>query len=300
MYLSMLTVATAQAACDPMTIPELHEELAAAEAAFVAADEVTFFGAAARAVDGIPCLASPLEAPDAIRFHAVRAMVHSVSGQPDAALVAFRAVLELDPSWQMPDALVPAGHPLRSQVEQARSLVPPSSMQLPPPAEGWLVVDGKRTAAAPSDRPFLVQWLEGDVPRLSQLVITPPAVWGWPVAPAESQAELTPAPDPQPLVELPPIDHRAHRAATGWVLLGGGVGTAAAGAALYGATLSAWTRGSVGLVGADQSSYWTELAPRYYAGAGLLGAGAVVAATGLVVELRGRRGDAQERIEPRR
>lgn len=129
---------------------------------FAAMDGERFSSARARASAALPCLGEPVTPPEAAAFHGLMAL-DSFLRQDDAGAVnAFRAALAADPAWLLPPDTVPEAHPIRVQLQVARTLAASPPRALPDLAPDTITVDGAPATAAPTDRPAILQRLAAD------------------------------------------------------------------------------------------------------------------------------------------
>lgn len=125
--------------------------------AFIALDLSTFQEAVAAQRQTLSCMEDPLTPVHCVEIHRMRAIDAFVSDDLPAATMSFQALVATRPGYTLPSDIVPEGHPLQDVFKQAREYQDDSVLDLAPPAEGWLTVDGKRTLVAPSGRPWVFQ-----------------------------------------------------------------------------------------------------------------------------------------------
>lgn len=169
---TLLLVAVASAATstceEPVSTSQLHRVVEVARTAWVVMDRGSFEAATAERRDALPCLAEPVEPELAIELHLHEALAWSLERRSDLSQGAFRAILALQPSWELPLELAPERHRLREDFEEARTgTQAPTRRPFAPPGDGSLLVDGVPAEDVPVDRPFVVQMLdrEGAVVR---------------------------------------------------------------------------------------------------------------------------------------
>lgn len=204
--IALLLTARAQG-CDSRS---LADAVGAAEAAFTDMDERAFRQASDRADAAVPCQSEALSPVGVAGLHRVHALRAFLAQDHARATLEFRAVRGSQPGYGLPEAIAPAGHPLRADFDASAEYAEGAPFPLPPPADGWLQVDGRRAVEAPSGRPYVLQWFADDG------------------AVAGSSWVDVGAPVPEYPRAAAPV--RRHGA-----LLGAGVGVAALGAVSYGA-----------------------------------------------------------------
>lgn len=264
----MLSVHAQQPCAKPTTLLDLEREVRRADYALAAGSDRQLTAAAAAAEQALECLSEVATTADAAAYHRVEALTATQQGDEAGAAASLRSVLAIDPDWTPPPELREAFH-------EARTTPAVAIFDLKPPAEGYLVVDGQRTSAAPSRRPYLLQHVSsaGRV-RMTAYIDVGERVPRYPVAEPIAVAE-----------PLAPAPRRRTDSAAIPLVIAGGAGMVA-GIALYGDAHRAAREHYPGLVSADQATYWREtLAPRYYAGITLFGLGLASAGGGAVILL---------------
>lgn len=212
--MALTSVARGQA-CDAPTTPiDLAGAANAVEAAWTELDQERMATADGELVAAVGCISSALTPLDASRFFRVHGYALFVAGQEEAALAAFRAARAIQPHYALPSTLAGPTHPMRVLWDEAEHLpIDSPPIPLPPPSEGWLVVDGKTTDVAPTNRDYLFQ-------RLSATGA---------VAATSIQRMGT-----VPTYEQPHVDSGGRPKSKGWLVRGlvtGGVGAVMIGAA---------------------------------------------------------------------
>jgi hypothetical protein len=150
-------VSDAETACDSTA---LAAAIGRAETAFTAMDSTGFDGAMVDARASFDCQTDPLTPILCADYHRVLGLDAFLRDDGPDAVLAFHAALNTTPGYDLPTTIAPAGHPLRTQFEQAKLVAPGGTFDLAPPQEGWLSVDGQRTETAPAGRPFVLQRLD--------------------------------------------------------------------------------------------------------------------------------------------
>jgi hypothetical protein len=269
--------ALASAACPAtVTTAELGARVQAAERSWAQADAVSFHRDIAVVRDSVPCVGQVLTPADVVAIHEAEALDHFLQTDEARTRLDFAALHATDPTWTLPAALVPQQHPLRTWLAEAAAHTD-TLAPLPPAASGTLLVDGRPGAHAPTNRPYVLQWTEGDAVRLTVHVDAgdaPPAPW------TTSRVAETPLAADEP-----------RRTIAGPALLAGGAGAGLGGLALYIGVRQAAATEYPTLVDADQAAYWQEdLRPRWMASVALMAGGGLALAAGSAVTLTAHQG----------
>lgn len=273
MIFLFVSAALAAPCASPSTTTDLAEALTAADTAFVSMDLPGFERARDRAEQHLLCLAEPLFPADAAAFHRLQALASFVGEDAAGAEAAFRASTAVQPGFVLPQRLAPDGHPLREAYEAARALPASELSPLVQPDGRVLYVDGSRADQRPSERPYVLQALEGSgaVAHTAWLPPTAP-VPDWATAPTPS------APIPAPVPRA-----RTARTPRTPLLVVSGVAVAGAGG-LYGlawASRASWADEATPLENLDGLRARTNTAT--VAAGALAGAGIGLGGVALVV-----------------
>lgn len=258
-----LAAAAFAAECDATA---LQDAIRDAEGAFASMDATGFDAAIRDARAAVACATEPLTPVQCAGFHRIMALEAFLDRKEDAAVLDFVAVRATQPGYKLPESIAPEGHPLRQLFDQSAEFASSATFPLPPPDGGWLNVDGARADAAPSSRPFVLQYFDPKgTPQLTGYVPVSGALPAYPTRAAPA-AKPSGKGGPGPLT---------------WV----GLGAAAVGAGLYGgafATHGAYDR-AVGDGDADRirSLHGTTNALTL-SGLGLLGGGATLVVVGVL------------------
>jgi len=217
-FAALSSTAAASGCEDVVSGEEVERILEVASTAWVVMDRASFEAATSERRAVLPCLEDMVSPDLAIQLHMHEALARSLERRSDLSQGAFRAILALQPGWELPAAMAPEGHRLRSDFRQAREQAPDGERRpFAPPGDGALMVDGQPARDVPVDRPFVVQMLDrrGDVVRTHYF--TPGseqpgeqdglAWWVYEGEPPAAELGVDPA-----------------RARTGRLLLGGGAG----------------------------------------------------------------------------
>ena len=154
----LLLVALAFAECPGLVSTyQLNSTLDTAHYAYLTMDPDGFQASMEQAYGAIPCLSETLSDTLVASFYLQVALDHFLVGDESGVVQAFRSLLDIEPSYQLPDNLAPPRHALRTLFSQARMAPPSPTTPLPAPNRGWLAVDGEASSVAPTDRPYLLQ-----------------------------------------------------------------------------------------------------------------------------------------------
>jgi len=127
----------------------------ALERAYLALHEDEFAREHLAMMEALGCAAVPLSEVQVVAIHEAKALAAFVDGELAASRKSWAAVRQLDPDFEPDPALMPPGHPLRAQFEEA---VPDDErVELErSPAGGWRV-DSEPVSNVPKNRAFLLQ-----------------------------------------------------------------------------------------------------------------------------------------------
>lgn len=153
-----LIITIAHAAC-PATPAELQATLNTAQSALEHLDQEAFLANTTLALAEASCLSAPTTPLQSAFLHRMIGIRAFVDGREAEAIQAFAAAYQLDPSYNFPESLLPAGHPIRALYANAASLSP-SLSPVPPPVSGQLAFDGTISLLRPSSQPTLSQWVQ--------------------------------------------------------------------------------------------------------------------------------------------
>jgi hypothetical protein len=218
--------------CQDTTAARLSSLAGEAVVAFATHDRQAFEDAADAAARALPCVDEVVHPPQAAEFHRLVALRAWYAGDRQAAELAFRASLALEPDFSLPRSLAPQDGGLRMAWDRAREAHRSRSMAVEAPAGARVWIDGRVASERPMDLPSLVQlgtppdhvgWTGylgpgGAVPgqrggsSLSMVpfsfirsaeVASDEARWGLPER-AVAERDPEPAPQPEPLPEPEP------------------------------------------------------------------------------------------------
>ncbi len=146
------------------------DALAAGEVAAGALDVEALAMAISEANTTFPCLDEPLSTPDVARWYRLRGIERFVASDAPSVTRWFVASRSLEPSYPLDPAL---GSALGDAWAAAGVSSDPWTRPLPPPAAGWLQVDGRRSESAPAKRPFVLQRFDGDGAVVANALLLP-------------------------------------------------------------------------------------------------------------------------------
>ena len=153
--------APASAACPvPVPVRELSQTVSLGDAAYTAMDEEAFQAAEAQAARMLPCVGEEITSSNAASYHRLQALSAFLVRDHARTVASFRAVLAAAPGYVLPEDLAPPNHPMRVDFEVAQGAVDAPPRPLPRAREGWVKVDGRSEASAPTDRPWVFQHLD--------------------------------------------------------------------------------------------------------------------------------------------
>lgn len=275
----------ARAACDTISMMRSVE---AADRAFSAMDAEAFSTAVVEVDATLECATDAVSPTHVVAVHRTHALAAFFAGDDAEAVSSFRAALATMPGFQLSSEIAPIGHPLRERFEEARLFADEGTVELAPPAEGWITIDGRRSTLAPAGRPFVFQQFLGDgtiaatvyvavgrpVPTYPTKPADPPISIPQPV-PAPVAAAPARLPDPVPVA--PPPQRKGPKTAP--LVLGISLDLVAAG--LYGGAFLARDRyDEAVLTGTEDRIKTTHLATNTLVGGSI---GAAILGTSLVL-----------------
>lgn len=127
------------------------------EGAFSAMDLPGLTEAREQALAVLPCLTEDVTLNQAAAFHRLMALAAFTAGDQEQVLGEFHAARRLEPGYQMPETVAPAGHPLMNLYEASLSTAEGELDPIIPPEGGWATADGVRGAARATGISSLVQ-----------------------------------------------------------------------------------------------------------------------------------------------
>ena len=143
--------------CVDTSASQLSSLAGEAVMAFATHDRDAFESAADRAAQALPCVGDLVLPPQAAEFHRLVALRAWYAGDRQAAELAFRASLALEPSYRLSSTIAPAGGGLRIAWDRAREASRSRTMAVEAPegARSW--VDGRVSTQRPMDLPSVIQ-----------------------------------------------------------------------------------------------------------------------------------------------
>jgi hypothetical protein len=142
---------------EKVTVEALNIQLAATESAFAAMDADAFQNIRDDAVSAFECLNQALTVDDSARIHRMVALDAFTRRDADSARTALRSVRVLQPGYDLPASIAPAGHPLRTLFDEAGDLGGGATESMAPPLSTKLSIDGTPGLLRPQSRPAVVQ-----------------------------------------------------------------------------------------------------------------------------------------------
>jgi len=136
-----------------LTREDIDEQITLAETAY-ADIEVEAFRDRMNELNGLllPCIGDLLPGPAAARTHRLLSLQQLELGNDEAAAASWSAVPRLDPDLPLPEAWLPADHPLRSVAPDTGR-----TRRAPEPRSGHLAFDGVTSRDRPKDAPTIAQ-----------------------------------------------------------------------------------------------------------------------------------------------
>jgi hypothetical protein len=157
----VFTIAEARAEC---TVEAIHLAVKNGEQAFAERNMESLLGAKHSAMTMLDCLDAPVGPMDAAAYHRLMALAAFATNR-DLARLEFNAARRLEPGYNIPPEVAPAGHPLVLFYNES-AMVDPGNLQVVyPPSNTYVVVDGVRGAQRAQRVPVIVQLVsdEGQV-----------------------------------------------------------------------------------------------------------------------------------------
>lgn len=158
---SLALLSTSAGACTgTVELAALTTALQQAEEALSVLDIAGFKAAATQADDLLACVGEPVPRHVAAQLHRMVGLRAFGERDPSAS-GAFAAARQIEPAYSFPRSLVPKGSP----VFDAWSAIPLDAITttpIPPPAEGWIELDGRSGAARADTLPAVFQRFDGD------------------------------------------------------------------------------------------------------------------------------------------
>src|SRR5688572_8743472 len=190
---------TALAADCPASVStaELGAALDGAEQAFAALAPDWFADHLDEASLLLPCVDALVAPSLAARWHGLVGLRLFTAGRTTDARASFAAATAADAAWTLSERVVSSAHDVRTLM--ASPGVGADVEVLAPPASGVLFVDGRDGGLRPTERPAVVQWIDGPEVGFTAAVWPGDAVPAYPlqVAPVVTQVDATPRSKPR-------------------------------------------------------------------------------------------------------
>lgn len=150
---------SAQAECEEQTqVSQLSDAWQRSLEAFAALDvEGLLTQSSVARAQILPCVGTMLTKRDAAAFHRLMAMEALVNTDDLRVVRELHASLLLEPSYEFPEEIVDATHPLRTLYEAAQTVPDGDGEKIYPPPGGWVMVGGVRNAARYAFTPVIIQ-----------------------------------------------------------------------------------------------------------------------------------------------
>ncbi|MBT3224438.1 MAG: hypothetical protein HN348_35675, partial [Proteobacteria bacterium] len=164
MLFFLVGLAMAQECEEPTTSRDLLKAVEATESAYSLADGAGFQQNAELSEQLLPCLGEPLSRAMSARYHRVRGLAAFLARDEELQKASLSAARWVQPRYVWPADLVPMDHPVREAYDGI-DIGEPALLDLPPPKEGELTIDGQPGLQRPTAWPTIVQHFgpEGDV-----------------------------------------------------------------------------------------------------------------------------------------
>ncbi len=182
--MTLLAVAPvmAEECAQASTLMDFQHAAALGELAFAGMDIDGLVAARDQAAHHLVCVQEPVTPTVAAAFHRLIAMVAFTEQDRERVLGEFHAARRLEPIYQIPEEVAPAGHPLIKLYEESLTLSEVGALQpINPPLNGWVTVDGVRGAPVPSGISTILQAFESDLTLVETVWARPgepPPSWG--------------------------------------------------------------------------------------------------------------------------
>lgn len=151
------SVASAQD-CQPVSAERVSSTIQQALLDFATLDEDSFDAAAQQAFDELPCLDEVLLSPNAAAFHRLMGLRAFFAGQDEAAVMSFRASLNIEPDYELSSKIAPKGGKLHRLWLESQDGPSPYVGLFRTPGGMYAWVDGAEGALQAEDLPSIVQY----------------------------------------------------------------------------------------------------------------------------------------------
>ncbi len=155
----VLLTRVAEGGCDSAS---LAREVERAEDANTSMDRAAFDVAVMDGRETLECVTDQLLPTACADWHRVLALEAFLREDSAEVVMSFHAMLSTTPGYELSPVIAPPGHELRELFEAAKLLAVDETIELEPPAEGWIAIDGRRESTYPPGRPFVFQRFADD------------------------------------------------------------------------------------------------------------------------------------------
>jgi len=227
---TLASPAAAQDCAESTTTADLASLLERAQASYGDLDVDGFNASMDEARTVLPCLKDGVTRHQAAELHRFEGLKGFLDGNPAQSTIAFAAARTIEPEYEFPETLVPAGNPVRDDYTAIDTAVGKTD-ELPPRAAGWIQIDGRQGLARSTAFPALIQLFDdgGSVESTDYL--------GPKDAMPEYEVMVAPEPSPADPKPMPGPSSATRSKAKVPLLVGAGAGLAAS-AAIYGGALA--------------------------------------------------------------
>jgi hypothetical protein len=158
-WIAMLGLATAQCEGD-VSIILWGESLKQSRESFEFMDQEGFQEHRQKAIMDLPCLSSPVNATQVAHFYQIQALNSFLVRDLSSMGYFIEAATAADPQLPFPIEGFPTTHPLRQYVSYSSVQPPAPPVKLSRPLRGMVHVDGHVSQEAPTDRPYIFQYVD--------------------------------------------------------------------------------------------------------------------------------------------
>ncbi len=232
--LALAASTSAHAECDqPISTADIQSILERAEATYTALDVPAFQESTDELSAGLACLQEPVPRYLAASVHRMTGLRAFIDREPERSTRAFAAARSIEPAYTFPEAMIPAGNPMLSTYT-AIPIETGSYEELPAPAEGHYLLDGRAGTQRPAAWPVIFQRVGGD----GQVQHTT-YVWNGDPVPGMVVPDPTPVVGSDPIQPIPAMTpstppETGEKNGPRWGLLGSAGASLVAAGALYG------------------------------------------------------------------
>ncbi len=141
----------------PVTAKAFAQIVSAGDTAYANLDETGFRTARSQATAALPCLSEGLTSGQAAAYHRLEALGAFLDRDHAGAVASFKALRAAAPGYELPEAMAPPNHPLRTYFDIAVGAPEVPGRPLRKPSTGWVHLDGAGADELPTDRPAIYQ-----------------------------------------------------------------------------------------------------------------------------------------------